>query len=209
MPKAPLYNQSGSQAGEIDLSDAVFGCENKPALVHQVVVSQRANQRQDNATRKNRSMVRGGGAKPWRQKGTGRARQGSTRAVQWVGGGRAFGGQWKNSKQDIPRKFRQGALCAVLSEKYRREDLKVIDAIELKEIKTKSFRDILQKLDLDQGTVLVHGGLSDQVLLSARNISGLRLVRSQDLSVLDAVESMKLLLDKAAVENLEDRLSRR
>jgi large subunit ribosomal protein L4 len=209
MPKAPLDKQDGSKAGEIELSDAVFGCENKPALVHQVVVSQRANLRQDNATRKNRSMVRGGGAKPWRQKGTGRARQGSIRAVQWVGGGRAFGGQWKNSKHDIPRKFRQGALCAVLSEKYRGDNLKVVETIELSDIKTKSVQAILDKLELEQGTILVHGGLSDKVLLSARNISGLRLVRSQDLSVLDAVESMKLLLDKAAVENLEDRLSRR
>jgi large subunit ribosomal protein L4 len=207
MPKVPLYNQNGAADGEIELPDAVFGCDENPGLIHQVVVSQRANLRQSNAFRKNRSLVSGGGKKPWRQKGTGRARQGSIRAPHWVGGGNAFGNQHRNHKQEIPKKIRQGALRVALSSKTRAETLKVISGIELTEIKTKAFAGILQALELGKGTVLVHNGLGEKELLSARNIAGLRIVRSQDLSTLDTVEAQHLLLDKGAVENLSKRLA--
>ncbi|MCA9417959.1 MAG: 50S ribosomal protein L4, partial [Candidatus Omnitrophica bacterium] len=151
MPKAPLYKQDGTTSGEIDLSDGVFGVEFKPELISQVVVAQRANLRQNNRMTKTRGMVRGGGAKPWRQKGTGRARQGSIRAPHWVGGGHAFGGQKHNSHQDIPRKMNRGALKSALSEKVRNENLKVLDQLEVKEIKTKTVAAVLTSLGLGRG----------------------------------------------------------
>jgi large subunit ribosomal protein L4 len=206
MPKVPLYNQNGSTEGEIDLPDFLFGCEHRSGLVHQVVVAQRANLRQCNSTTKTRGMVSGGGKKPWRQKGTGRARQGSTRSPQWTGGGRAFGGQKKNYRQTIPKNIGRGALRCALSDKCRRDNLRVVTGIEIAEIKTKAFAEILRNLDLGKGTVVVHSGLSDEAVLSARNIAGLRLVRSQDLSTLDTVEARQLLLLKDAIECLEERL---
>lgn len=206
MPKVPLYNQNGSAEGEIDLPDFLFGCEDRSGLIHQVVVAQRANRRQCNSTTKNRSLVSGGTSKPWRQKGTGRARQGSIRSPQWTGGGHAFGGQRKNYRQAIPKKIGRGALRCALSDKCRRDSLRVVTGIELTEIKTKAFAEILKNLDLGKGTVVVHNGLSDEAILSARNIVGLRLVRSQDLSTLDTVEAKQLLLVKDAIENLEERL---
>jgi len=206
MPKVPLYRQDGSTAGEIDLPDAVFGCEFRPGLVHQVVVAQRANRRQCNSMTKNRSSVSGGGKKPWRQKGTGRARQGSVRAVQWVGGGRAFGAQRKNYQQDVPKKMKRGALRCALSEKCREESIRVVEELQVTGIKTKVFARILESLSLGKGTVVVHNGLTTEALLSARNIEGLRLVSSQDLSTLDAVEAKQLLLVRDAVRSLEERL---
>jgi len=207
MPKVPLYRQDGSTSGEIDLADHVFGVEFRPHLISQVVVAQRANTRQNNRLTKSRGMVSGGGSKPWRQKGTGRARQGSTRAPHWVGGGHAFGGQTHNSHQDVPKKMKRGALKSSLSEKCRAEDLKVLDKLEVKEIKTKAVAGVLTALGLGRGVVLVHEGLNDEALLSARNIPGLRLVRSQDLSALDAAEAKQVLITKDAVASLEKRLS--
>jgi len=207
MPMAPLYDQSGKTLGEIELSEAVFGCEDRPGLVHQVVVSLRANRRQGNAMTKNRSQVSGGGKKPWRQKGTGRARQGSIRASQWVGGGRAFGNQRQNHEQDIPKKMRQGALRCALSQKCRDQRLRVVEKIEIAEIKTKRVAEILGALQCGKGTVLVHDGLTEKVLLAARNIDGLSVVRARDLSALEAVEAGELLLVRDAVQNLEERLA--
>lgn len=206
MPKAPMFRQDGSAVGEIELPESVFGCEVRSGLIHQVVVSQRANQRQATKMTKNRSHVRGGGKKPWRQKGTGRARQGSIRAVQWVGGGRAFGNQTYNFEQDIPRKMKRGALRSALSQKCLEQAVLVIESISLPEIKTKAFAAILANLKLGGGTLVVHEGLTEKELLSARNIEGLRLVRSSDLSTLDAVEARSLLLVRDTVEALEKRL---
>ncbi|MCG3196307.1 MAG: 50S ribosomal protein L4 [Candidatus Omnitrophica bacterium] len=206
MPKAPLFRQDGSSVGEIDLPESVFGCEVRPGLIHQVVVSQRANQRQATKMTKNRSHVSGGGKKPWRQKGTGRARQGSIRAVQWVGGGRAFGNQTYNFEQDIPRKMKRGALRAALSQKCLDQAVLVVESIALPEIKTKAFAAILKNLNLGSGTLLVHQGLTEKELLSARNIEGVRLIRAADLSTLDTVEARSLLLVRDTVEALEKRL---
>ncbi len=206
MPKLPLYRQDGTAIGEIELPDAVFACDDRPGLVHQVVVAQRANLRQGTSMTKNRSHVRGGGKKPWRQKGTGRARQGSIRAPQWVGGGRAFGNQKSNFHQDLPVKMRRGALRCALSQKVKENAIKVVDEIQLEQIKTKIFASILGALDCGKGTVLVHDGLSEIASLSARNIPGLKLVRSQDFSTLDAVEARNLVLLKNTVESLSLRL---
>lgn len=206
MPKVPLYQQDGSAHGEIELADQVFGVEFRPHLVSQVVVAQRANSRQNNRMTKTRGMVSGGGSKPWRQKGTGRARQGSTRAPHWVGGGHAFGGQSHNSHQDVPRKMKRGALVSTLSEKCRTENLRVLEKLEIKEIKTKVVAGVLKALGLSRGIVFVHEGLNDEALLSARNIPGLKIVRSQDLSTLDVAEAKEVLITKDAVASLEKRL---
>lgn len=206
MPKLPLYRQDGTTIGEIELPDAVFACEDRPGLVHQVVVAQRANLRQATSMTKNRSHVRGGGKKPWRQKGTGRARQGSTRAPQWVGGGHAFGNQKSNFHQDVPVKMKRGALRCALSRKITENAIKVVDGIQLEQIKTKAFATILSALECGKGTVLVHDGLGENISLSARNIPGVRLVRSQDFSTLDAIEARKVVLLKTSVESLSLRL---
>ena len=207
MPTLPLFRQDGSTAGEVELPDSVFACEDRPGLVHQVVVAQRSNKRQGTSMTKTRSMVRGGGKKPWRQKGTGRARQGSIRAPQWVGGGRPFGGQHPNFHKDVPAKMKKGALKSALSQKARDNAIKVLDEIRLGEIKTKAFAGILSALELGKGTVLIHDGLSESAYLSARNIPGLRLVRAQDLSTLDTVEARSLLMIQNTVEPLTKRLN--
>ena len=206
MATLPVYRQDGSTVGEVDLPESVFGCEYRPGLVHQVVVAQRANKRQGTSMTKNRSVVRGGGRKPWRQKGTGRARQGSIRAPQWVGGGHAFGCQQSNFHQDVPSKMKQGALKCALSLKAKDNAIKVLDEISLGGIKTKAFAGILSALELGKGTLLVHDGLSEAAFLSARNIPGLRLVRAQDLSTLDAVEARIVLMIRNTIESLEKRL---
>lgn len=207
MPKVPMYRQDGSTAGEIELADQVFGVEFRPHLVSQVVVAQRANQRQDNRMTKTRGMVSGGGAKPWRQKGTGRARQGSTRAPHWMGGGHAWGGQTHNSHQAVPPKMKRGALRSTLSEKCRNENVRVLEKLEISEIKTKTMAGVLKALGLDRGVVLVHEGLNPEALLSARNIPGLKMVRSQDLCTLTAAEAKELVITKDAVDSLVKRLS--
>lgn len=207
MPKTPLYRQDGTQNGEIDLPDTIFAVEDRPGLVHQVVVAQRANLRQATSMTKNRSAVRGGGKKPWRQKGTGRARQGSIRAPHWVGGGRAFGNQQSNFHQDVPKKMRAGALRCVLSERLRNESLRVIESLKLNEIKTKAFAAVLSALQTKGSAVIVHEGLSEKEILSVRNIPGVRLVRVEDLSTLDAFEAKHLILVKDSIATLEKRLS--
>jgi large subunit ribosomal protein L4 len=206
MPTVPIYRQDGSTCGEIELSEDIFGCEFRPGLVHEVVVAQRANKRQATSMTKTRSFVRGGGKKPWRQKGTGRARQGSIRAPQWVGGGRPFGGQHPNFRQDLPKKVRKGALRAVLSQKVREDSFKVVEDIQMESIKTKNFAAILSTLNLGKGTLLVHDGLCEAAYLSARNIPGVRLIRSADLSTLDTFEAKTLVLLQASVESLTKRL---
>jgi large subunit ribosomal protein L4 len=207
MPKITLYRQDGTALPEIDLPDSIFAVEDRPGLLHQVVVAQLSNKRQATKMTKNRSHVRGGGKKPYRQKGTGRARQGSTRASQWVGGGRPFGNQVYNFHHDLPPKMRRGALRCALSRKFRSQEIMVVDEIKLPEIKTKAFASILAKLKLAQGTVVIHDGLSQAEMLSARNIEGLRLVRSQDLSALDAVQARTLLFVRDTIESLERRLA--
>ncbi len=207
MPTLPLYRQDGSTVGQVDLPDEIFNCEDRPGLIHQVVVAQRSNKRQGTSMTKTRSMVSGGGKKPWRQKGTGRARQGSIRAPHWVGGGRPFGGQVPNFHKDVPVKMKHGSLKCALSQKVRENAIKILDEVRLGEIKTKAFAGILSALDLGKGTILVHDGLSENVFLSARNIPGLRLVRAQDLSTLDAVEARNLLMIQNTVEPLNKRLN--
>jgi large subunit ribosomal protein L4 len=207
MPKTTLYSQDGSTVGEIELPESIFNVEDRPGLVHQVVVAQRANKRQATSMTKNRSLVRGGGKKPWRQKGTGRARQGSIRAPQWVGGGRAFGNQKSNFHQDLPQKMKRGSLCCALSQKLREEAIVVVDQIKLNAIKTKAFAGVLEALKATRGVVIVHNGLTEKEMLSARNIPGLRLVRSQDLSTLDTVEARRLLVLKDSIVSLEKRLA--
>lgn len=206
MPTLPLYRQDGSTVGQVELPDTIFSCEDRPGLIHQVVVAQRSNKRQGTSMTKTRSMVSGGGKKPWRQKGTGRARQGSIRAPQWVGGGRPFGGQTSNFHKDVPAKMKQGALKCALSQKARENAIKVLDEVSLGEIKTKNFAGILSALELGKGTVLVHNGLSENAFLSARNIPGLKLVRAQDLSTLDTVEARNLLMIQNTIEPLSKRL---
>jgi len=207
MPNLNLHDQNGAVVGEVDLPAEVFGCEDNQGLVHQVVVGLRANRRQGTAMTKNRALVKGGGCKPWRQKGTGRARQGTIRAPQWVGGGHAFGGQRTNYKQDLPVKMNRGALRCVLSGKLRGEAIKLVDKIEIKEIKTKAFALILKNLEVGRGSLIVHNNLPDEELLSLRNIAGVRPIRAQDLSTLDAFEARTLVLVGDAVNTLQDRLT--
>lgn len=207
MPKMPLYDQTGKVIGETELSSEVFEYEDRPGLVYQVVVSQRSNLRQGTRLLKNRAMVSGGGRKPYRQKGTGRARQGTIRAPHWVGGGRTFGGQVQNHDRKISRKMRRNALKSVLSQKVRDEQIKVVDAIRLDGIKTRQVAAVLKALEFGRGTLLVYQSDDQIVYLSSRNIDGVKTIRVDDLSTLDGFEAKQILIDQASVQSLTERLS--
>jgi large subunit ribosomal protein L4 len=207
VPKVGLFNQSGSQVGDIELNDAVFGIEPNQNVVHDAVVMQQASLRQGTHAVKNRSAVAGGGRKPWRQKGTGRARQGSIRSPQWVGGGVVFGPTPRSYSYKLPKKVRRLAVRSVLSAKVQENELVVLDALTLDAPKTKEIVAILSNLSADSKALIVTGDYNEAVAMSARNIPGVTVVTADGVNVLDLVKHDKLVITKDAVEKVEEVLA--
>ena len=206
MPKASLFNQEGSKVGEIDLNDAIFGIEPNNHVLFEAIIMQRASLRQGTAKVKTRSEVRGGGRKPWRQKGTGRARQGSIRSPQWRGGGTVFGPAPRSYSYKLPKKMRRLAIKSALSAKAQEENVLVVEALSFDAPKTKEFVKVLNNLPVGKKALFVTESTEENVALSARNIPGVTVIDADNLNVLDVVGHNSLVLTKAAVEKVEEVL---
>ncbi len=206
MPTVELFKQDGTTAGEVVLNEELFGIEPNNNVVFDVVTNQQAAQRQGTHAVKNRSAVRGGGKKPWRQKGTGRARAGSTRSPIWRGGGVVFGPTPRSYGYKVPRKSRRLAIKSVLSQKVLDNELIVVDALELETPKTKDFRAILDNLEVDSKVLLVLENTNENIFKAARNLSNVKVVSSDNVSVLDVVAYDYLLVTQTALEELEGAL---
>ncbi|WP_258922123.1 50S ribosomal protein L4 [Heyndrickxia coagulans] len=206
MPKVALYNQNGSQVGEVELNDAVFGIEPNEHVLFEAIIMQRASLRQGTHKVKGRSEVRGGGRKPWRQKGTGRARQGSIRSPQWRGGGTVFGPVPRSYSYKLPKKVRRLAIKSALSSKVKENNILVLDALSFDAPKTKDFIAVLKNLSVDKKALVVTDGLNENVVLSARNIPGVTVVEATGVNVLDVINHDQLIMTKSAVEKVEEVL---
>ena len=204
MTKINVYNIEGTVVGEMGLSDQVFGIEPNESVVHLVVKQQLANRRQGTAKVKTRSERRGGGRKPWRQKGTGRARHGSIRAAQWVGGGRIFGPTPRDYSFSVPKKVRRLALKSVLSDKAQSGSLIALEALQLEEIKTKAMKQILGKLPIEGRVLIVTGDNNQNVVLSARNLPRVETCQVNTLSVLDILKADVFVATKDVLEKVQE-----
>ncbi|MBU9710806.1 50S ribosomal protein L4 [Evansella tamaricis] len=207
MPKVTLYNQTGSQVGDIELSDSVFGIEPNESVLFDAVVMQQASQRQGTHATKGRSDVRGGGRKPWRQKGTGRARQGSIRSPQWVGGGVVFGPQPRSYNYNLPKKQRRLALRSALSSKVNADEIRVLEGLTLEAPKTKEMLSVLNGLSVEKKALVVTADYNDTVALSARNIPGVKFITADGVNVLDVLNYDHLIITQDAVKKVEEVLA--
>lgn len=205
MANLKVMDQNGKDSGEVTLNDKVLGIEPNESVVFEAIIRQRAGKRQGTSKVKNRSAVRGGGKKPWRQKGTGRARQGSIRAPQWRGGGTVFGPTPRSYAYTMPRKQRRLAIKSVLSQKLIDNDLIVLDKLTMSAPKTKELVSMLNGLNAD-GKVLIVSD-DNNVQLSARNLTKVKVVPVNGLNVEDAVNYGKLILDQDAVKKIEEVLA--
>ena len=204
MPTIKVLNQQGAAVGEMQLDDSVFGFEYKEALIHQVIVAQQNNARQGTKSTLTRTEVRGGGIKPWRQKGTGRARQGSIRAPQWKGGGVVFAPKPRSFSQKVNKMSKVTALCSALSAKVSENELIVLDKIELTAPKTKEVAAILKALGAEKRVLLVVTDENADVVRAARNLPSVTTVNSDLINVYDVVANEKLVATKDAVEAIEE-----
>ncbi|GAX48112.1 50S ribosomal protein L4 [Pseudolactococcus reticulitermitis] len=208
MTNVSLFKQDGSQAGDITLNDAVFGIEPNESVVFDVILSQRASLRQGTHAVKNRSAVRGGGKKPWRQKGTGRARQGSIRSPQWRGGGVVFGPTPRSYGYKLPQKVRQLALKSVYSEKVAENKLVAVDALSFDAPKTAEFVKVLEALAIERKVLVIFENEGNKFAeLSARNIPNVQVTTANSASVLDIVNNDKILVTQAALSQIEEVLA--
>lgn len=207
MPKVTVYNQTGSQVGEIELAEAIFGIEPNEAVLFEAVMMQRASLRQGTHKVKNRSEVRGGGRKPWRQKGTGRARQGSIRSPQWRGGGTVFGPTPRSYAYKLPKKVRRLAIKSALATKVVESNIVVLEDLVLNAPKTKDMVAVLKGLSVEKKALIVTADLNEAVELSARNIPGVTVITADGVNVLDVLHHDKLIMTKAAVEKVEEVLA--
>ena len=203
MPKANVFDMAGKQVGEIDLSDAIFGIEPNVSVMHDVVKNHLANCRQGTQSALTRAEVSGGGRKPWRQKGTGRARQGSTRAPQWTHGGIVFAPKPRSYSYALNKKVKRLALKSALSAKAASGDIKVVDGLKLDEIKTKTMRGFLAGIGAGK-SVVITPEVDEIVVKSARNIPGVVTTTAKVLSVYDIVNANQLVIDKAALAIIEE-----
>ncbi|WP_458863207.1 50S ribosomal protein L4 [Acidaminobacterium chupaoyuni] len=204
MPKTNVYDMTGKVVGEIELCDAVFGIEPNTVVMHEAVKNYLANQRQGTQSTLTRAEVSGGGRKPWRQKGTGRARQGSTRAPQWIHGGIALGPKPRDYSYRINKKSKQLAIKSALSAKAAAGAIVVIDNLDMTEVKTKSFVNFLSAVEATKKALVVMPEVRKNVVLSARNIPGVRTTISSVISVYDILRADKFIIDKAAVAKIEE-----
>lgn len=204
MPKIDVYDINGKKVKELELNEAVFGIEPNEAVVHSVLVNFLANQRQGTQSTKTRAEVRGGGKKPWRQKGTGRARQGSIRAPQWIKGGIALGPKPRSYKYTVNKKEKRLAIKSVLSSKVIEKELTVVDKLELKEIKTKSMVKALTALKVEGKTLIIVPEKNTNVVMSARNIEGVKTITANNINVFDLLKYNNLILPVDTVKKLEE-----
>lgn len=207
MPKVAIYNSANQQVGDIELNDSVFGVEMNAGLVHQAVVMQLASRRLGTHATKTRGLVRGGGRKPWRQKGTGRARSGSTRSPLWVGGGTVFGPQPRSYAFRMPKKQRRLAIKCALSDKVASGDFIVLDDLQLDAPKTKSVVKMLGDFGVDAKSLIITLDENENVELSSRNIPGVKAINTMGLNVYDILNHTKLFITKAAIEKIEEVLA--
>ena len=205
MAKVDMYNMEGAVVGSIELSDAIFGIEPNANVMHLVVLNQLANRRQGTHSTKTRSEVRGGGKKPYRQKGTGRARQGSIRSAQWIKGGIIFGPKPRDYSYTMPKKVKRLALRMALSARNQEGNLIVVDQFQLPEIKTKNFVQVMDKFQFDNCLVVTEG-VDDQISLSARNAVGYKVLPVAGLNVYDILKHSKLMLVQSSLQKIEDRV---
>jgi large subunit ribosomal protein L4 len=203
MPKLSVVDVSGAQVGEVELADAVFGVTPNKAVLHDAVVMQQASLRRGTHDVKNRSEVRGGGKKPWKQKGTGRARAGSSRSPLWVGGGTVFGPTPRSYAYKLPKKVRRLAIKSALSSKVVDQDLVVLDELNLPAAKTKEMVKVLENLGAQKALVVVEG-LQEEALRASRNIQGVKLVSAEGVNVLDVLAHDKLVLTRGAAQRIEE-----
>jgi large subunit ribosomal protein L4 len=203
MAKVAVYNMEGNEVGSIELNDSIFGVEVNEHLVHMAVLQQLANNRQGTQKAKTRSEVSGGGRKPWRQKGTGHARQGSTRSPQWTGGGVVFAPVPRDYSFKMNKKEKRAALKSVLTSKVADDKFVVVDELKLEEIKTKKFVEVMKNLRVDKALVVLDG-MDKNVIASAANIPNVKTVQTNELNVFDALKYDTVVVTKAAVETIEE-----
>ncbi|HBL4856417.1 TPA: 50S ribosomal protein L4 [Clostridioides difficile] len=204
MPKLNVLNVSGQNVGEIELSDSIFGVEVNGHVLYEVVKNQLANKRQGTQSAKTRAEVRGGGRKPWKQKGKGRARQGSTRSVQWVGGGVAFAPKPRSYKYTLPKKVRRLAMKSALSSKVQNSEVIVLDALNMDAPKTKEFAQILNNINAAKKALVVIADKNDNVIKSARNIEGVQTALVNTMNVYDILKYDSFIITTDAVKKVEE-----
>ncbi|EEU30429.1 50S ribosomal protein L4 [Limosilactobacillus coleohominis 101-4-CHN] len=207
MTSVALFNQDGSQNGNIDLNDAIFGVEVNENAEYESIIRQRASLRQGTHAVKNRSAVRGGGKKPWRQKGTGRARQGSIRSPQFRGGGIVFGPTPRSYNYRLPRKVRQLAIKSALSQKVADDKFVVVDSINFDAPKTKEFASVLDNLKVNEKVLIVVTDDDKNAGLSARNLSKVNVVTPAGVNILNVVDAQKIVITKSALSQVEEVLA--
>ena len=207
MPKVAVYTVAGQQTGDLELNESVFGVEVNEALIHQAVVMQLAAQRLGTHATKTRGLVRGGGRKPWKQKGTGRARSGSTRSPIWVGGGTVFGPTPRSYAFRMPRKQRRLAIKCALSDKVQSGDFVVLENLDFAAPKTKGVVKMLNDFSVDKKVLLVTAETVDNVEKSSRNIPGVKAISSCGLNVYDILNHNKLFITKDAITRIEEVLA--
>ncbi|CAI2633806.1 50S ribosomal protein L4 [Apilactobacillus kunkeei] len=207
MTSVALYKQDGSKNGNVELNDEIFAIEQNDSVVFDVVLMQRASMRQGTHAVKNRSAVRGGGKKPWRQKGTGRARQGSIRSPQWRGGGIVFGPTPRSYSYHLPKKVSRLAIKSVLSEKVANDNFVVVDSLSFDAPKTKDFSEALNKLNASTKALVVLEEDNKNAVLSARNLKNVEIVSAKGLNTLSVVNSDKIVITKAALSQVEEVLA--
>ena len=203
MANVSVFNMEGNEVGTMELNDAIFGAKVNEHLVHLAVVSQLANKRQGTQKAKTRSEVSGGGRKPWRQKGTGHARQGSTRAPQWTGGGMVFAPVPRDYTIRLNKKEKRAALKSVLTSKVQENKFIVVDELKYDEIKTKAMKNVLANLKADKALVILNDN-DQNVVLSARNIEGVETALTNTINVFDLLKHNTVVVTKAAVETIEE-----
>lgn len=202
VPKVALYKQDGSQVGEFELNESVFGIEPNKNVLNQAIIMQQASLRQGTHAVKNRTLVRGGGRKPWRQKGTGQARQGSIRAPHWVGGGVVFGPTPRKYGYKLPKKMRQLALKSALSSKVKAGELIVLEDLSFEQPKTRAFVEMLAALNIDRKSLFVIAEKDENIMKSANNLQNVKVITRDHLNVLDIVKHDKLVLTKEVAEQV-------
>src|SRR5690625_3727334 len=207
MPKVALFKQDGSQAGDVELNASVFGIEPNTHVLREAVIMQRASLRQGTHAVKNRSEVSGGGRKPWRQKGTGRARQGSIRSPQWVGGGVVFGPTPRSYSYKLPKKVRRLALKSALSSKVKENNIVVLESLTLEKPKTKEVVNMLEALNVEQKALIVTTKKDENVIRSTNNLQNVKVLTVDQVNVLDLLTHDTLILTKDAAEKAGEVLA--
>ena len=204
MPKVDVYNMDGQKVGDMILSDDVFGVEVNKTVMHAAVVNILANARQGTQSTKTRAEVRGGGRKPWRQKGTGRARHGSIRSPQWVGGGVALGPKPRSYSYTLPKKVKRLALKSALTSKVLENNIMVLDELKLEAIKTKEMAKVLDKLNVDTSALIVLPAVDENVIKSSRNISGVKTALVNTINTYDILRYKKFIATREAIAKIEE-----